>query len=194
LSRGIRRVTTMGTDCHRNTFRQILADGDRIDSYRRMMGWFSNHLLVRPTAGTAWDDRALKEALREGRLYGVFDLLGVPVGFDVYARAGDVVHEMGAEVALAAAPRLHVEIPKLDRPDPKVDAPVISARVLRAVESGWETVTTSATSLDVPLDRAGAFRVEIRIKPRHLRPYLSGYEDVAERELVWIYANPIYVR
>ena len=47
LARGAHRVTTMGTDCHRNSLPQILPDGERIDSYERMMAWFSNHLLVR---------------------------------------------------------------------------------------------------------------------------------------------------
>ncbi len=48
LATGVHRVTTMATDCHRNSFPQILPDGERIDSYRRMMLWFSNHLLVKP--------------------------------------------------------------------------------------------------------------------------------------------------
>lgn len=40
-------MTTLGNDCHRDTFPQLLPDGERIDSYRRMMLWFTNHLLVR---------------------------------------------------------------------------------------------------------------------------------------------------
>ena len=40
-----RAVTTVGTDCHRNTFPQLLPDGERIDSYRRMMLW-TNDVLV----------------------------------------------------------------------------------------------------------------------------------------------------
>ena len=66
LARGVRRVTTMATDCHRNSFPQLLPDGERIDSYRRMMRWFSNHLLVRPKSDGTWDDADLKEALRAG--------------------------------------------------------------------------------------------------------------------------------
>src|SRR5439155_19911766 len=50
LARGARRVTTMGTDCHRNALPQLAQDGERVDSYRRMMAMFTNHLLVRPNA------------------------------------------------------------------------------------------------------------------------------------------------
>jgi len=58
-ARGTKQVTTMGTDCHRNSLPQLASDGERIDSYRRMMMMFSNHLLVRSADGT-FDDRALK--------------------------------------------------------------------------------------------------------------------------------------
>jgi len=34
-------------------------------------------------------------------LYGSFDFMGYPVGFDYVARVGDAVHEMGEEVAVA---------------------------------------------------------------------------------------------
>src|SRR5690606_21582027 len=98
LASGRRFVTTMGSDCHRNTFTSLLADDERVDSYRRAMSWFANHLLVRPDDDGHWDDRHLKEALREGRLYGSFDVLGFPVGFDFHAAAGDDVTEMGGEV------------------------------------------------------------------------------------------------
>lgn len=188
LARGAKRVTTMGSDCHRNTFRQILADGDRVDSYRRVMGWFSNHLLVQPGPDGKWDDLLLKEALRSGRLYGVFDMLGSPVGFEYYSGAS----EMGAEVAVGAT--LHVSVPALDRLDPKVEAPVITARLLRAKEGGWDVVATSTSAIDHVADTAGAYRAEIRIKPRHLKPYLGDEEAIAEADLIWIYGNAIYVR
>jgi hypothetical protein len=188
LARGAKRVTTMGSDCHRNTFRNILADGDRIDSYRRVMGWFSNHLLVQATPGGTWDDLVLKEALRSGRLYGVFDMLGSPIGFEFYSGAS----EMGAEVAVGAT--LHVSVPRLERPDPKVDAPVVTARLLRAKDGGWDVVATSEAAIDAIADVAGAYRAEIRMKPRHLKPYLGDEAPIAESDLVWVYSNAIYVR
>jgi hypothetical protein len=193
LARGARRVTTLGSDCHRNTFRQILSDGDRIDSYKRVMSWFSNHLLVRPEQSGAWDDRQLKEALRAGRLYGVFDMLGSPKGFDFHAKIGAETREMGDEVELARKAVLHVSIPSLERLDPAAEPPALTARVLRAKEGGWDVVATSAGAIDFTADRAGAYRAEIRMVPRHLRPYL-GDEESFSGDPVWIYSNAIYVK
>lgn len=114
LSRGVKRVTTMATDCHRNSLPQITQDGERIDSYRRMMLAFSNHLLVRPKADGTWDDRDLKDALRAGRLYGAFDSFGAPVGFDFVGTAGGATKEMGEELSLAQAPVLSATLPTIE--------------------------------------------------------------------------------
>jgi hypothetical protein len=112
LARGARRVTTLATDCHQNTFDQPLTDGERVDSYRRMMSWFSNHLLVEPSGGS-FDDQALKQALRAGRVYGAFEIFGYPSGFDFVAVQGGQTHEIGSEVSLAQGPELRVSRPRL---------------------------------------------------------------------------------
>lgn len=201
LARGVKRVTTMGTDCHRNSFPQITQDGERIDSYRRMMGWFSNHLLVRPDAAGAWNDRSLKDALRGGRLFGTFDVLGPVKGFDFHAREGEAAgaeaatREMGDEASLAKGVTLHVDVPALDRLDPAATAPTITARILRAKEGGWDVVATSSTSLDFPVPSAGAYRAEIRMVPRHLEHYLGESAELARSgDFVWVYGNAIYVK
>ncbi|RMG16926.1 MAG: hypothetical protein D6729_10035 [Deltaproteobacteria bacterium] len=194
LSRGVRRVTTLGTDCHRNTFRDLLPDGERIDSYRRMMLWFSNHLLVRPNPDGGFDDRALKEALRAGRLYGAFEYLGYPVGFDFHAEAGSTVTEMGGTVSLSDAPRLVVAAPTVQNLDPAVRPPEIEVRLLRATESGWEEVAREAGDLSVRPEVPGAYRAEVRMRPYHLLDDLGAYDERAlDERFVWIYANPIYV-
>ena len=194
LAKGLKRVTTLGTDCHRNTFRDLLPDGERIDSYRRMMLWFSNHLLVRPDPDGGFDDRALKEALRAGRLYGAFEYLGYPEGFDFHATAGGETAEMGASVSLSQAPVLHVSRPKVKNLDPEVRAPEVIVRLLRATEAGWEEVASVQDDLDYRPAEPGAYRAEIDIRPYHLVPYLSSYDYLAlDERFVWIYANPIYV-
>src|SRR5262249_40404671 len=152
-ARGKKRVTTMGTDCHRNTFRQLAQDGERIDSYRRMMSWFSNHLLVRPDASGGFSDLELKEALRGGRLYGAFEVMGYPQGFDYYVEAGG---EMGSEVALADRPVLIAKLPKIQDLDPKAAAPGLSIRILRAQEGGWEEVANGSADLRYTVDAPGA--------------------------------------
>lgn len=193
LSRGVKRVSVMGTDCHRNTFAQKLPDGERIDSYRRMMSWFSNHLLVKPEADGSWDDSHLKEALRAGRLYGVFEVMGYAEGFDYFARSDGQIHEMGQELSLAAGVELEVTAPRVRDLDPDALQPELSVRLLRAIAGGWEVVAERAGDLAVELATTGAYRAEVRMRPRHLAPYLSSYAALAEEEFVWIYANAIYV-
>ena len=194
LATGARRVTTMGTDCHRNTFKSELPDGERMDSYRRMMIWFSNHLLVRPDGAGGFDDRALKEALRGGRLYGVFDVLGSPVGFDYRAESGAGPAEMGASVPLAPGLELVVTAATVADLGPGDDRPDLVTRLLRARPGGWDVVAEAAGDLRHAPAEPGAYRAEIRMKPRHLTRFLKGFAEYGERDYVWIYANPIYVR
>ncbi|MEW5852606.1 MAG: hypothetical protein AB2A00_27730 [Myxococcota bacterium] len=194
LARGARRVTTMGTDCHRNTFKQTMQDGERIDSYRRMMIWFSNHLLIRPRSDGTWTDLELKEALSSGRLYGAFEYLGYPVGFDYHALEGGEPREMGAEVSLARGVELVATMPSVEKLDPKVDAPVLTMRVLRAVEGGWEEVHRSTTNVSFAITTPGAYRAEVLMQPRHLVPFLGDDAELYRDEpRVWIYSNAIYV-
>jgi hypothetical protein len=196
LSRGVQQVTTMGTDCHRNSFPALLSDGERADSYRRMMKWFSNHLLVEPAADGSWDDRHLKEALRAGRLYGAFEVMGYPEGFDFHATAAGGVVEMGSRVELVDGPDLFVARPRVTSLHPDREQPEITLRVLRAVEGGWEEVAVSKTGdLRYAPTEPGAYRAEVRMVPFHLREHLGADDwDVLGRDHPWIYANPIYVR
>jgi hypothetical protein len=193
LARGHKRVTTLGTDAHRNALNMDMPDGERVDSYRRLNVWFSNHLLVRPQADGSWDDRDLKEALRSGRLYGVFEFLGYAAGFSFAARAGGTTHEMGSEIPVSAGVTLEVTLPRVRLLDPEGPAPELSARVLRAIEGGFEVVAESSSDLTSTVDHAGAYRAEIRMRPRHLAPYLNDFVGLAEQDFVWIYSNAIYV-
>ncbi len=194
LARGHRRVTTMGTDCHRNTFPQKLQDGERIDSYRRMMIMFSNHLLVRPDAEGAFDDRSLKEALRARRLYGVFDFLGSPQGFDFFAAEGANTKEQGDTAKLSAGAVLEVKTPTIRELDPAAPAPTITTRLFRAKEGGWDEVasTTEPTLRHSPT-QPGAYRVEVRIVPAHLKPFIGKRTDFIKAERPWVMSNAIWI-
>jgi len=193
LSSGQRRVTTMGTDCHRNSFEQLLPDGERVDSYRRMMMWFSNHLLIEPDADGSWGDRALKDALRSRRLYGVFEVFGYAEGFDFHATSGDSVIEMGGEALLEDGVELTVSKPRVYDLDPTVDAPEIEVRLLYARDGVWEVVAQDNDDIAHTVDEAGVYRAEVRIVPRHLGVYLNSYSDLADEQFVWIYSNAIWV-
>ena len=193
LARGARRVTTMGTDCHRNSFPSLAQDGQRIDSYLRMMSLFSNHLLVKPKADGSIDDRDLKEALGAGRLYGSFDFMGYPVGFDFHAESTiDGLKEMGSEVTAPAT--LHATMPTIQGLQ-GTDAPTLSLHVYRAKLTGWDEVATSTEpTLTYKPDQPGAYRVEVRIVPKHLRPWVNKRNDLLKAERPWLYSNAIYVK
>lgn len=197
LARGYEPTTTMGTDCHQNSFPAILPDGERGDSYRRMMGWFSNHLLVRPTADGGFDDRGLKEALDAGRLYGVFEAMGYAEGFDFRAEAGGKIAEMGDHVALADHPVLHLARPTLLNLDPDRTPPELRMVLYRAKEGGFEEVASSGDALTFTPTEAGAYRAEVRMIPRHLKEDLvtpAYRQSQLQTDRPWIYSNAIYVR
>lgn len=205
LATGKRVVSTMGTDCHRNTFRTILEDGERADSYRRMMIAFSNHLRIQPGDDGVVDDGDLKDALRRGRVWGAFEMLGYPVGFDVSADKDGVVYELGDDVPVGAT--LHAKMPAVRDLDPSKEAPRLTLRVLRADadadnDAGFVEVAAGDGDVDVVADVAGAYRVEVRMLPLHLRQDLRD-EDIRildegpanpQGDYVWIYANPFYVK
>ena len=202
LATGRHLVTTMGTDCHRNTFTAILEDGERGDSYRRMMIAFSNHVRARPLPDGTFDDRVIKEALAAGRNYGVFEMVGTPVGFDARAEKGAAIYEMGETAPLGST--LIVEAPHVRDLDPAAQAPTVTLRVVRATadDAGFtEVAKTTDGQLAVPLETPGAYRAEVRILPWHLREHLRddayGYLDVAAedgRDYVWIYGGAIYAQ
>jgi hypothetical protein len=204
LAGGVRKLTTMGTDCHRNTFPQMLADGQRIDSYERMMKWFSNHLIVEPNPNEpeGFGPAELDDALAAGRLFGVFELLGFPEGFDYRGEQNGDILEIGAELSLLEGEvTLHVEAPVVIARDPATMPPVVQLRLLRADVMGWQEVDLvegdegSVPPLTVVITEPGAYRAEVRMLPRHIIQWLgSDYQDLADQSFVWIYANPIYVR
>jgi hypothetical protein len=181
----------LATDAHQNVVDDPMVDGDRLDSFRRGMRWFSNYVLL--PAGPV-DDAVIKAALAEGRSYGSFDYLGYPLGFDYHAVADGTVYEMGAEITGAAAVTLNLTCPTVWNRDPRTPTPTITCRLLRADGAGaWEEVDAAVGDLAYVAD-PGVYRAEVRILPDHLRPWLGPNPDDYVEERVWIYANPIYVR
>lgn len=195
LSRGHKRVTTMGSDTHRNTFPQLLQDGERIDSYRRMMQAFSNHLLVKPKADGSWGDAELKAALKGGRNFGVFEFLGYAEGFDFHALEGQTPRELGETARLASgAVVLKASMPRVKLLDPAVEAPALRLLLFRAVEGGWEEVAvTTEGALEVPVTQPGAYRVEVRMVPTHLRGFAGTKRAFFTAERPWVMTSALYV-
>ncbi len=193
LSRGAHRVTTFGSDCHQNTFPDKLADGERIDSYRRMMAAFSNHLLVRPKSDGTWDDANLKDALREGRNFGVFEFLGYAEGFDFYAREGSTSKELG-ETATAGS-TLVATMPHVRNLDTNGEQPTLTMILYKAKDGGWDEVArTSDAKLEFVATVTGAYRVEVRMVPRHLRPWANQHLEFFRLERPWVMSSALYVQ
>jgi hypothetical protein len=129
--------------------------------------------------------------MQMGRVFALFEILGTPEGFDVVAGTA----ELGGTVPVGTT--LHVDLPRVRGLDPALPVPTVRARVIYISPSGAVTTVADVTgepSLDVELTTIGAYRVEISIVPRHLGPYLGDLgTELADRELPWIYASPIYV-
>ena len=195
---GEKKTMTFGTDCHQNTLPGDAGDGERIDSYRRMMGWMSNHLLVDAGDDGEIDDRDLKDALKAGRLYGAFEMYGSPAGFDFYAESTLGPVEMGGELSVADQPELIATLPDVDGLWER-ELPEVSLHLFKAADDGaWDEVS-SATGAGGTLRHAvtepGVYRVEAHIVPHHLEDELGGQAwFVLQEQHVWVMSNPIYVR
>lgn len=194
LADGKHISVTAGSDAHENALPIMLADGERGDSYRRVLRWFGNIALV----SDPHDPAQIEAALGAGRAFAVFELFGTPEGFDVHAvTSSGTTFELGAELPTgAAAPMLIVDVPHVRDLDPTLPPPEIEARIVRVDAAGVaELLRGNGPTLTVAMDKPGAYRVEVTILPHHLGPYLGDLgPNMADAELPWIYANPIYVR
>lgn len=187
LSEGAHIAGTAGADAHENTFTMLLPDGERADSYRRMMIWVQNHLLVDDATPEGIDD-----ALVRGRLYVTFEVFGTPVGFDFVAEDASATFEMGDDAPVGATLRL--TRPSLPEGFPADPPPIVTMRILRATATGAvEVASGDGATLEHVTTEAGAYRAEVRMIPEHARPVLGSRGESLIRELPWVYSNPIFV-
>jgi len=192
LGQAQRLTISAGTDAHQNVSSTKTPDGERVDSYRRMIRWFNNRLRIEGELTVA----SAKQALRDGRNHIAFESFGNPLGFDVYARDGEAITELGAEVSLTPGLTVEATLPRLDLRSPQGGvAPQIRGVLYRADGEGrkvlgeWDEGTFSQA-----IDAPGVYRVEVLITPRHLLPYLGSSAEFAEIERVWLYSGAIFVR
>ena len=96
---------------------------------------------------------------------------------------------------LADNPVLRVALPSVRNLDPNREPPLLTLRILRAIDGGFEEVASGNDALGVTPKLPGAYRAEVRMVPRHLREDLrNDAAAVLTKDFVWIYANAIYVR
>jgi hypothetical protein len=184
-SAGYHVAATLGVDAHENVISGHMSDDERGDAYRRLLRWFSNHLLV-----SELTPDGLVDALQRGRVYGLFEIFGSPVNFDYRAEAGGTVSELGDTVAVGAT--LILEAPEADEVAPTD----LSLRIFRIDGAGSTLVASrdGRASLRVTADAPGAYRAEVRIKPHGLKRFMGSSPEMADQEFVWIYTSPIYAK
>lgn len=199
LAEGQRIAVTAGSDAHENAIPLPLADGERGDSYRRVLRWFGNIALVADPTSV----EQIELALATGRNYAVFELLGTPEGFDVRATGpSGTIHELGATIPSAEGATLTIDVPRVLGLDPSLPPPTIRARVFWIDHAGpvqqiavGDGLNTGDGQVRVHIGAPGAYRVEVTIVPSHLGPYLRDLgPELAEVELPWIYTSPFYVQ
>lgn len=188
LLRGKRISGVAGSDIHQNVFFFKLRDGERGDGYRRLMHWFSNHVLVSEVT-----DLTVKEALRVGRSYSAFEVLGVPDGFDFHARSGARTYEMGESVPLGSGLELVVKAPRVHGLGRADERPSLRMVLLGIGTEGAAEVASGSDDLAYAVTKRGAYRAEVRITPNHLKGWLGEMEAALIHEYLWIYSNPIYI-
>jgi hypothetical protein len=189
LGDGKKLAATAGSDAHQNAIPITFADGERGDSYRRVLRWFGNIAIV----ANPHDPVQIEAAIAAGRMFTVHEILGTPEGLDVRATMGATTYEIGQTVPVGA--RLTVDVPTV-RGIGDLPAPVIRTRAYWIEPGGAVTELTSSqdTQVNLNLGAPGAYRIEISIVPRHLGPYLGDLGPaLADAELPWIYVSPFYV-
>ena len=100
---------------------------------------------------------------------------------------------MGGEAAVGAT--LTAKLPAIERLDPAAEAPTLTLKLYRAKEGGWdEVVSTTEATLTHVVAMPGAYRVEVRMVPKHLKASVGKRLDLLRAERPWVYSNAIYVR
>ena len=172
--RGGAVYATGGTDAHENALPMEMTDGERVDSYRRMMSWFSNYLIVDEDSPAG-----AEAALRARKSFVVFDVLGVPSGFDV---SYDEEHWSTTDAALGG--ELRVTCPTLAADSPTdTTEPAITSAVYKD-GAPWKTGCGSWT-----ITEPGVYRVRVDIVPEHLRTALSDQADALIHAYPWLYSQ-----
>lgn len=197
LAAGLPVTGLGGLDSHENIFAQKGADGQRLDHHRRMTR-FINHFVL-----TSADDAAsVKSAIASGRVYFVVEGLGTPTLPDfqgtISGGPGAGSFEMGGTLTPGAfsselrfsVPRVHPSFPGMSDGD---EDPEIRAEMIRVDGNGQESVVAAGRStLVLPDPPAGHYRVQVWMRPRHLREFLFD-EDRSNEEFLWIISNHIRV-
>lgn len=176
-----------------------MLDGDRLDSYPRILRWLENRVL---TPDGALDLDVLQDSLRKGRSYGLFAVFGDPQGLRFAGRGPDdallwIGDASPGPVALELrVPARPVAMKGAPFSAADGDAAVVRAELWRTDADGSAKVHES-TGLGavVPFvaEAPGAYHVELWVRPQHLVGALGSEKDLADAWYLWVITNPIRV-
>lgn len=181
-----------GTDAHQNVLSAQASDGERMDSYRRLMRWFNTRLRIRGEL----NPESAREALREARTWISFEIFGSPLGFDFVAERDGQTFEIGSELELDAGLIIRATLPSLDPGSPRSEEfPTVRGLIYRATQQGRELlVEWNGGEVELPVAGPGVYRMESWITPTHLKPYLGDRPDLANKEVPWLYSGALFIR
>ena len=150
----------------------------KFPSYETTFQIAANHILLdSELTGSLQRDRdKILEAIRQGRLYMSFDVLGDPKGFFVEYHAAGKAATLGQSIAFVAGGVLKVSLPS--RPRYPFEIQVYKDAKLYTTSNQHDTEFT--------INSPGIYRVQVMLKPK--MPFLQK-----SRWLPWILANPIYI-
>ncbi|MGC9043781.1 MAG: hypothetical protein ACP5KG_07985 [Myxococcota bacterium] len=182
----------IGTDIHRNAVPKIAGDGERLDSYRRFMRWFSNFLLVKD-----FKPSEFKSAIREGRLYVVAEGLGTPTGFDYYAETKDGIANSGSTIKLEDFKKFVINLPTIvgiENADKYIKARLFKIKDKGEIEILSPVLRAERSTIEISngIDK-GVYAVQILLTPMHLKYLCKRYASDYIKEFVWIYSNAIRI-
>lgn len=191
LSDGIKNLLLQGGNI-------IMSDGERVDSYARLMRWMENRVLA-----SSKDQLAIQDALRAGRVYGVYTVFGDPSQFYFVAEQGGNTLQMGETASGSAllrvgAPGRPVFMELGGAPFTQADAlnAELRTRLMRIDGAGTSLVHEEnglGVTITKQVTQPGAYYVEIRITPKHLTAALGTAQALASKEYLWVISNPIFV-
>ncbi len=195
-AKGILATGLAGADSHETIFKLKMSDGQRLDHHRRTIRFFSNFVLTEKN-----DEDSVKAAIVHGRVYFVIESLGTPLGLDFYVKSADaqakIIAEMGDQIKESPQSMIF-HLPSLF-PAPELDqdaaSPEIWAELIRVDDQAKETVvmqSQGAAEFIYPNPSPGHYRVQVWMKPRHLKNHLSS-SDLAEKPFIWVISNPIHI-
>ncbi len=65
----------------------------------------------------------------------------------------------------------------------------------KARDGGWDEVARpTGASLEFTVTEAGAYRAEVRMVPRHLRPWANQHLEFFRLERPWVMSSALYVQ